>query len=112
MTAAPGCVFCVRIANGDYTAADEHTVAFEPLNPVTPGHLLVVPRSHVPDWRTDPQVTARTAAFAALLGADLPAANLVTSAGAAATQTVWHLHLHIVPRRPGDGLTLPWTGQH
>ena len=38
--------------------------------------------------------------------------NLITSIGPAATQTVPHLHLHLVPRRPGDGLPLPWTPQH
>jgi len=37
--------------------------------------------------------------------------NLITSSGQYATQTVHHLHIHYVPRRPGDGLTLPWTGQ-
>ena len=35
--------------------------------------------------------------------------NLITSAGSLATQTIGHLHVHIVPRRPGDGLHLPWT---
>lgn len=39
----------------------------------------------------------------------VPAANIITSRGSAATQTVYHLHLHVVPRREGDGLGLPWT---
>jgi histidine triad (HIT) family protein len=38
-------------------------------------------------------------------------ANLITSVGSAATQTVFHLHVHVVPRRAGDGLALPWTSQ-
>lgn len=37
--------------------------------------------------------------------------TVITSIGADATQTVFHTHIHVVPRRPGDGLTLPWTGQ-
>ncbi|MEU3978362.1 HIT family protein [Streptomyces bacillaris] len=44
--------------------------------------------------------------------AGLPAANLITSKGAEATQSVYHLHVHIVPRRDGDNLPLPWTPQH
>lgn len=87
----------------------------EPLNPVTPGHLLVIPRAHVSDFRL----------FGALLGSAMqvacdvacgqmaegvsPGHNLIVSAGEAATQTVKHLHVHVVPRRPGDGLKLPWS---
>jgi diadenosine tetraphosphate (Ap4A) HIT family hydrolase len=41
----------------------------------------------------------------------LEACNFITSAGAAATQSVPHLHVHVIPRRDGDGLALPWTGQ-
>jgi histidine triad (HIT) family protein len=41
-----------------------------------------------------------------------PPCNIITSAGSDATQTVFHLHLHVVPRRAGDGLALPWTGDH
>ena len=40
-----------------------------------------------------------------------PSANLITSIGAAATQTVFHLHVHVVPRHEGDGLLLPWSNQ-
>lgn len=47
------------------------------------------------------------AAYGEAMGTDF---NLITSAGAAATQTVAHLHVHYVPRRTGDGLGLPWTG--
>jgi histidine triad (HIT) family protein len=110
------CPFCARIAAGEYDYSDRHAVAFEPLNPVTEGHLLVVPRDHVPDAGSDPVAAARTMEFAAMIAgplefADYPAYNLITSAGSAASQTVRHLHLHIVPRHEGDGLKLPWTGQ-
>lgn len=43
--------------------------------------------------------------------AEHEAANLITSRGGAATQTVFHLHVHVVPREAGDGLALPWTPQ-
>nr|WP_083472580.1 HIT family protein [Kibdelosporangium phytohabitans] len=76
------------------------------------GHVLILPRVHVPDAGTDPIVTAAVMARAAELMADIPSANLVTSKGAPATQSVYHLHVHVVPREPGDGLPLPWTPQH
>jgi diadenosine tetraphosphate (Ap4A) HIT family hydrolase len=49
--------------------------------------------------------------LAAIEVSHLGAANFITSAGRDATQTVFHLHIHIVPRHAGDGLALPWTGQ-
>lgn len=108
------CPFCDRIERGEFDYSDPHAVAFEPLNPVTPGHLLVVPRVHVRDAGVSPGITARTMALAAAIAGpadDVESFNLITSAGSTATQTVMHLHIHIVPRREGDGLHLPWTGQ-
>lgn len=81
-------------------------VAFEPLNPVVDGHVLVIPVQHVADATEDPQVSAMVMNAAAQLAT--PPCNLITSAGAEATQTVRHLHVHIVPRAAGDGLALPW----
>lgn len=108
------CVFC-KIVAGDspatYRARGISSIAIEPLNPVTPGHLLVIPRVHVADAFEDPRVTATTmydaATWASLFGAE--EANIITSVGAAATQSVFHLHVHIVPRSAGDGLLLPWS---
>src|SRR5579875_2331265 len=107
------CPFCERIAAGDYDSSPQRgCYVFAPLNPVTPGHLLVVPGEHVRDAAAAPATAAAVMQQAALIvrksGKD---ANIITSAGAAATQTVPHLHLHVVPRREGDGLALPWTGQ-
>ena len=107
------CVFCQRIAVGAYdpTAVGD-VVSFEPLNPVTPGHRLFVPRRHVPDAAADAALTGQVFTAAAVVAAAGDGAfNLITSAGATATQTVFHLHVHYVPRRWGDGLRLPWTGQ-
>ena len=114
MSRAPGCVFCT-IANddphGQVLDRWPDAVLIEPLNPVTPGHRLVIPLVHVADATTDPLVTGAAMACAArYVGKFLhDDANIITSVGADATQTVFHLHLHVVPRRAGDGLTLPWT---
>jgi histidine triad (HIT) family protein len=107
------CPFCMRILNGEFDHEDTMCVAFEPLNPVTSGHLLVVPKLHVADALERPSVTANTVDFAARLVSELGirSCNVITSVGPAATQTIRHLHIHIVPRREGDGLSLPWTGQ-
>ena len=86
-------------------------IDIEPLNPVVPGHRIVIPSYHVPDFTTDPTVSAAVMGYAAALGAKIGDCNLITSKGPAATQTVPHLHVHIVPRKEGDDLKLPWTGQ-
>jgi histidine triad (HIT) family protein len=106
------CPFCRLIAAGEYDVRCPDAVSFEPLNPVTPGHRLVVPVVHVTDALEDPEITGRTMDYAATLAIlyDAAPCNLITSVGAAATQSVYHLHIHIVPRREGDGLALPWTG--
>lgn len=107
------CVFCARIEAGQFDYSDQWNVAFQPLSPVTPGHFLVVPRKHVMNALEGPVHAGRAMSFAAKLATemDLVSANFITSAGSAATQTVWHLHLHVVPRKEGDGLVLPWTEQ-
>lgn len=109
------CIFC-RIVAGTAEAtvvrAWDDCLAIVPLGPVTEGHVLVLPRAHVRDAAADPAVTGATAARAAELAAETDsAANLISSIGAEATQTVWHLHFHLVPRQAGDGLPLPWTPQ-
>jgi histidine triad (HIT) family protein len=110
-----GCPFCDRIAAGEYDYSDEGAVAFQPLNPVTPGHFLVVPRKHAASALEPlaPILLGGAMRLAAILARqmDLTDCNFINSAGLAATQTVFHLHCHVIPRRPGDGLMLPWTGQ-
>jgi len=109
---ARGCVFCDP---ANIRSPLEHwgpTLVFEPLSPVAPGHLLVVPREHVADFTVDTDITARVMRVAGLVaarrGGDF---NLIASKGEAATQSVMHFHVHLVPRADGDGLLLPWTGQ-
>lgn len=107
------CPFC-RIVTGEAPAADvveyHGATAFRPLEPVTPGHMLVVPNAHIAHAGEDPAIAARAFEAAAQYARDhFESFNLITAAGEAATQTVYHLHLHVVPRRFGDRLHLPWT---
>ncbi|MFE0472409.1 HIT family protein [Streptomyces sp. NPDC058947] len=84
-------------------------VAFIPLNPVVEGHTLIVPKVHVRDFAESPEVFAATSLRAAELMQFTPRAmNVITSRGKAATQSIFHLHLHLVPRQDNDGLALPW----
>lgn len=104
------CVFC-RIIEGaapaEIVVRWSDATCFVPLNPVTDGHVLVVPNYHVRDAVENPLVTAITMGRAAEYAGY--SCNLITSVGHHATQTVFHLHIHVVPRRPNDGLLLPWS---
>lgn len=109
------CVFCDLLRDGGYAIDwDRFRVVanFVPLNPVTPGHRLFVPKMHVAHVAELPIVSGYVFQAAAEHGRERGEPfNLITSAGAVATQTVFHLHVHYVPRSEDDGLALPWTGQ-
>ncbi len=115
----PDCIFC-KIVAGELPARildeDERTVAFMDINPATRGHALVIPRRHARDLlsveRDDlAAVTATAARLAARMTERLGAAgvNLINSCGAAAWQTVFHFHVHVIPRYEDDPLRLPWV---
>jgi histidine triad (HIT) family protein len=109
------CPFCARIERAQYNGITGADIAwFEPLNPVVPGHMLFVPSWHVEHgMEGSPRaVGAAMETAARYANACKESFNLITSFGSAATQTVPHIHCHYVPRRPGDELALPWTGQH
>jgi histidine triad (HIT) family protein len=115
----PDCLFCKIVAGeipATILAEDERTIAFMDINPATRGHALVIPRAHAADIHAiDPQdlqavaVTAQKIARRAVSGG-LGAAgvNLLNSNGPAAWQTVFHFHVHVIPRYEGDPLRLPW----
>jgi histidine triad (HIT) family protein len=113
MTQPEPCPFC-EINTGRAPATFVHewsdAIAIVPLNPVVEGHTLVIPKTHVTDFADNPDVSGATARRAAQLCRDLNLihANLITSRGVHATQSVFHLHLHLVPRAADDGLALPW----
>ncbi|MFA9446216.1 HIT family protein [Egicoccus sp. AB-alg6-2] len=113
------CIFCAIVA-GDAPARivheTERTVAFLDLNPATRGHTLVVPRAHARDIHdvapadlAEVATAAQQVAAAAVDELGAAGVNLIQSSGAAAFQTVFHLHLHVVPRYAEDGLVLPWV---
>jgi histidine triad (HIT) family protein len=105
-----GCPFC----DFDGVVIRDHksVLIVRPLNPVVPGHVLAIPKQHVVDALADPVIAAMTMAAAAdYARGSVGPCNIITSVGPEATQTVFHLHLHVVPRRKDDGLHLPWTGQ-
>ena len=105
-----GCPFCDYSGPSEVIADWSDVIVFEPLHPVTRGHLLVVPKRHVARFHDDPLVSARVAEVAAReVDWREGSYNVIVSTGAPATQTVEHLHFHLVPRREGDGLLLPWS---
>lgn len=108
-----GCPFCQIVAGRTAAALVREwpaAIAIVPLNPVAPGHTLVLPRRHIRDFTDPAPDVAATMVAASELARDLGGSmNLITSRGVEATQTVFHLHLHLVPRRAGDGLPLPWA---
>jgi len=112
MLECPFCEIIMGIARAETVLwdNDNDVVFFRPLNPVAPGHLLAVPYRHVTDFAESPDVTESVMRACAefVRPGDW---NLITSKGRSATQTIFHLHVHLIPRSAGDGLTLPWTGQ-
>lgn len=112
--AQPGCIFCAiveRSAEASIVFEDETVVVFMDRYPVTPGHLLVVPRVHAVGLE---DIDEATSAHVWSVGHDMARAlrrsgmrcegiNVFLCDGKAAFQTVFHFHLHIIPRYPGDG---------
>lgn len=113
------CIFC-KIVSGELpatvVAADERALAFLDISPATRGHTLVIPRAHSQDIHEigAEDLAACTAMAQQVagrarqrLGAE--GVNLLHSSGRAAWQTVFHFHIHVIPRYGGDPLRLPWV---
>jgi histidine triad (HIT) family protein len=116
---ADDCLFCKIVAGeipAQIVAESDASLAFADINPATRGHTLVIPKQHAADIH---EISPSDLAACALLAKDVCAralerlgadgVNLLHSAGAAAWQTVFHFHIHVIPRYAGDPLRLPWT---
>lgn len=113
------CEFCA-VAQGADTSVEvvcesQEWVAFFPENPATPGHTLVIPRAHVDNFLgLEPQLGSSVMGGVIRVSRAIREAlepdgmNLISSAGEAASQSVFHLHFHLVPRRAGDSFGNIW----
>ena len=113
------CEFCAIVRGEDASTQiiiERPTwLAFFPLNPATPGHTLIIPRAHIVDlWEVQPALGQDLMDAVLRVGRGIETAlkpegmNLITSAGRVAEQTVFHLHLHVVPRWRKDGFGRIW----
>ncbi|MCZ7598089.1 MAG: HIT family protein [Gammaproteobacteria bacterium] len=112
------CVFCKIIA-GDIPAfrvyENDDTIAFMDINPLHPGHVLVIPKEHSANVYevSDEAIavaarTARRVARAVNAVVEPDGLNVLQCNGPAAGQSVFHFHMHVLPRRPDDGAALNW----
>jgi histidine triad (HIT) family protein len=113
----PECIFC-KIVAGDLPShkidEDDKTLAFMDINPWTRGHSLVIPKEHSRNiYDADPADLAATHVAAQRLAQrmrerlDCEGINVVQSSEPVAMQTVFHTHVHVIPRYSDDGLRLP-----
>ncbi|WP_331759933.1 HIT domain-containing protein (plasmid) [Streptomyces sp. NBC_01525] len=110
------CAFCAIVAGeapAQIVREWPDAIAIRPRSGgCTDGHVFVISRIHVKDAGEDPDLYGAVSVRAGQLMAEHPAANILTSKGPEATQSIFHLHIHLVPRVLDDGLPLPWTPQH
>ena len=119
MARDPDCIFCKILAGelpGTIVAEDERTITIMDINPATRGHALVIPREHTQDLLSiDPDELAACAHAAQRYAQRVSEVlqpdgiNVLNSCGAVAWQTVFHFHLHVIPRYDDDPLELPWV---
>ena len=111
------CVFCEIVAGSAAASLvhdDDRVVAFLDIRPVTPGHLLVIPKRHAADLAALDEATGghlfrvamRLAGALRRSGLRCEGVNLFLADGEAAGQEVFHVHLHVFPRFAGDGFRL------
>ena len=114
----PACDFCAIAADGGETheiLRTDTVIGFFPLHPAAVGHTLLIPKAHVADiWSLDPALAGALAESSVVLARAIRTAlrpdglSVIQSNGRAASQTVMHLHIHLVPRWEGDALPRLW----
>lgn len=112
------CVFCRIVARqipATVVHEDEEVLAFMDLGQVNPGHVLVTLKAHVENlFGLEAEQAATVAAAASRIARAIHAAfaphglSVYQANGKAAGQTVFHYHMHLVPRYEGDGMALSW----
>ncbi len=116
------CVFC-RIVRGELPASkvyeDEHTLAIMDLQSVNPGHMLVLVKPHRDNiYALDDELagaamkTAARMARAAKAAYGCEGVTLLQANEPAGAQTVFHFHIHVLPRWTGDGMELAWPAKN
>jgi len=112
------CIFC-KIIRGEIPSfklfEDDSVLAFMDINPVNPGHSLVIPKFHTPNiFEAPPEWAAVTIngvqrlARAVEKTVSPDGINILQANGPGAAQSVFHLHMHVVPRKNGDELSMNW----
>jgi histidine triad (HIT) family protein len=118
MSSDPECIFC-KITAGDIPCfklhEDDATIAFMDINPVNPGHALIIHKAHHRDLFEIPvdniaavTRTAQKVAKAVQRTLEPDGMNMLQCNGPAAKQSVMHFHMHVIPRHLEDGLTMNW----
>ena len=118
MATDPNCIFC-KIVAGQIPSyklhEDAHTLAFLDINPANPGHCLVIPKNHAPNLIASDDadlahVMATVRRVAAAVDKTLKpyGMNLLQANGPGAAQSVFHFHMHILPRAKDDNLLMNW----
>lgn len=114
----PDCIFCKVVAGeipGEIVDSDDRTITVMDINPATRGHVVVIPREHAENLvAVSEQDMAATMNAARRMVARLqetiaPAGfNILSNMGRAAWQSIFHFHVHVIPRYADDPLQLPW----
>ena len=108
--AKTGCIFCYPNVTHRIVVETGKVVAIYDLNPVTAGHMLVIPKRHVPTYfdltdaerRDADHVLERVILRLAKDDPTISGYNIGVNCGASAGQTIFHVHYHLIPRRDGD----------
>ena len=118
MTPDPDCIFC-KIIQGEIPSftvfEDDRVFAFMDINPVNPGHALVIPKHHSADihgtpddWVAATMIGVRRLAGAVERTVRPHGLNILQANGPGAAQSVFHFHMHVIPRLEDDGLAMNW----
>ncbi len=117
----PDCIFCKVIAGeipSEIVDSDERTITVMDINPATRGHVVVIPREHAPDLVSVSEEDLAATMDAARrmverMGETIAPAgfNILNNMGRAAWQSIFHFHVHVIPRYEDDPLQLPWLPQ-